>query len=77
MLSKMSGYKVKWDKSEALPLNVYCLKSHIIALPFKWSPEGMHYLGMNLKSNPQTLFNLKNLLNDIKEFSCGCPSHFP
>ncbi len=64
----ISGYKVNWEKSEALPLNVYCLKSHIIDLPFKWSPEGMYYLGVILKSNPQDIaqINLKNLIKDIK-----------
>lgn len=47
----ISGYKINWDKSKALPLTVHCYKSHITNLPFKRSPDGMHYLGVTLKSN--------------------------
>uniref|UniRef100_A0A3Q3FNA9 Reverse transcriptase domain-containing protein n=1 Tax=Labrus bergylta TaxID=56723 RepID=A0A3Q3FNA9_9LABR len=51
----LSGYKINWEKSEALPLNVHCHKIHINNLPFKWSPEGMKYLGVTLKSDIYTL----------------------
>ena len=65
----ISGYKVNWDKSEALPLNVHCHKSHIANLPFKWSPDGMRYLGVILKSNIHDIapFNLKRLINNLKD----------
>lgn len=55
----ISGHKINWDKSEALPLNAHCHKLHIANLPFKWSPDSMRYLGVTLKSN----------INDIAPFN--------
>ena len=64
----ISGYKINWDKTQALPLNVHCHKSLISDLPLKWSPEGMRYLGVNLKSNINDIssFNSRKLIIQIK-----------
>uniref|UniRef100_A0A3Q3FN93 Reverse transcriptase domain-containing protein n=1 Tax=Labrus bergylta TaxID=56723 RepID=A0A3Q3FN93_9LABR len=64
----LSGYKINWEKSKALPLNVHCHKIHINNLPFKWSPEGMKYLGVTLKSDicDNVSFNFRNLITNIK-----------
>ena len=55
--SKLSGYKVNWGKSEALPLTSYCPKTLFQANRFQWPVGGITYLGM--------LF--PPLINDIVE----------
>lgn len=42
--SKISGYKVNWSKSEALPLTSYCPKTLFQAELFQWPTEGIKYL---------------------------------
>lgn len=44
--SKLSGYKVNWSKSEALPLTSYCPKTLFQAGLFQWPVEGIRYLGI-------------------------------
>lgn len=44
--SKLSGYKVNWSKSEALPLTAYCPKSLFQTSAFKWPDKGIVYLGI-------------------------------
>ena len=44
--SKFSGYKVNWDKSEALPLTKYCPTTLFQAGRFKWPTQGLKYLGI-------------------------------
>uniref|UniRef100_A0A8C6T8R1 Reverse transcriptase domain-containing protein n=1 Tax=Neogobius melanostomus TaxID=47308 RepID=A0A8C6T8R1_9GOBI len=44
--SKISGYKVNWNKSEALPLTSYCPKTLFQMGQFRWPREGIQYLGI-------------------------------
>lgn len=44
--SKISGYKVNWDKSEALPLTKFCPSSLFQAGRFRWPKQGLKYLGI-------------------------------
>lgn len=44
--SKISGYKVNWDKSEALPLTKYCPTALFQAGRFSWPRQGLKYLGI-------------------------------
>ncbi len=65
----ISGYKINWDKSEAFLLNIHCHKTHVASLLFKWSPDGMCYLGVILRSSihDNVPFNLKKLVNDVNQ----------
>lgn len=44
--SKISGYKVNWSMSEALPLTPYCPVSFFQPAPFQWPKEGMRFFGI-------------------------------
>ncbi len=49
--SKISGYKINWQKSECMPISRGCSQSIITTLQFKWIPVGMKYLGTRLWSD--------------------------
>ena len=70
--SKISGYKVNWSKSEALPLTSYCPKTLFQAGLFQWPTEGIKYLGILfphqidkiIEKNLDPLFNKMSLDTD-------------
>ena len=66
--SKMSGYKINWQKSEVMPVSVGCSIADIGAFPFTWIPSGMKYLGIRLTTDFQTLvqINMDPVLQNIK-----------
>uniref|UniRef100_A0A668ALJ7 Reverse transcriptase domain-containing protein n=1 Tax=Myripristis murdjan TaxID=586833 RepID=A0A668ALJ7_9TELE len=65
----LSGYKINWTKSEAIPLNMFTHFSDLGSAPFVWKAEGMKYLGIKIRSpiNEILELNAKPLLNNIKE----------
>ncbi len=44
--SKFSGFKINWDKSEALPLTQYFPTTFFQAGRFRWPRQGLRYLGI-------------------------------
>ena len=66
---KLSGYKINWNKSEVIPLNVHTHSSDMNGLPFVWKPNGMKYLGVNITSPINKIFMLNGpiILQSIKE----------
>lgn len=44
--SRLSGYKIYWQKSEVMPVSSSCSDADIGAFPFTWIPSGMKYLGI-------------------------------
>lgn len=73
--SKISGYRVNWAKSEALPLTACCPKSLFQTCNFAWPQKGMTYLGITfpprlsdfVKCNFEPL--LANLRIDIERWA--------
>lgn len=55
--SLVSGYKINWSKSEAMPLSKVCPPTVRKGWQFSWQPSGLTYLG--IKITPQ--------LNDIMD----------
>uniref|UniRef100_A0A3P9I561 Reverse transcriptase domain-containing protein n=1 Tax=Oryzias latipes TaxID=8090 RepID=A0A3P9I561_ORYLA len=66
--SKLSGYKINWHKSEAMPVSQTCTPSLLSGFNFRWVDKGMKYLGIEL--NPSILDimadNMEKLLTKIK-----------
>lgn len=53
----ISGYKINFSKSEALPLGNFNTES-LINFPFKWSKSGIVYLGINVSTDLNKLWKL-------------------
>ena len=70
-LSKVSGYKINVQKSQAFPYTNNRLKESQIKneLPFTIATKRIKYLGIQLTRNVRDLFkkNYKPLLNEIRE----------
>ncbi|KAJ0061406.1 hypothetical protein NL108_018634 [Boleophthalmus pectinirostris] len=66
--SKLSGYKVNWSKSEALPLTSYCPKNLFQAGSFQWPTEGIKYLGILIPQNINKIIE-KNIEPVLKKIS--------
>ena len=66
--SKMSGYKINWQKSELMPVSAGFSIADIGAFSFTWIPSGMKYLGIRLTIDFQTLvqINMDPVLQIIK-----------
>uniref|UniRef100_A0A667XLN8 Reverse transcriptase domain-containing protein n=1 Tax=Myripristis murdjan TaxID=586833 RepID=A0A667XLN8_9TELE len=66
---KLSGYRVNWNKSEATPLNCMTFPAHLAATPIVWRKEGLKYLGINIISPTEKIFELNGpkLLKTIRE----------
>ncbi|KAL1279415.1 hypothetical protein QQF64_026088 [Cirrhinus molitorella] len=45
------GYKINWEKSEAMPISRACHSHTVTQFGFKWIPKGMKYLGVKLTQN--------------------------
>ena len=69
VFGKFSGYKVNFNKSEAIPLNPMPYSSHLGSAPIQWKPQGMRYLGINIKTPIEDTFDLNGplLLKTIRE----------
>ena len=65
--SRLSGYKMNWTKSEAMPISGLCNSSLLTNVGFKWVSKGMKYLGIKLSSEVEEMptFNLEPLLQKI------------
>lgn len=53
--SNISGNRVNWSKSEALPLTAYCPKTLFQPGDFSWPQSGIKYLGITF---PRLLYNI-------------------
>lgn len=63
-----SGYKVNISKSECYPINASALQLTQCDVPFKLSPSGFKYLGINVTRTLNSLFsaNFSPLMSKIK-----------
>lgn len=55
---QISGYKINYDKSEALPLGDFGDRAALVNFPFKWSITGFVYLGIRVSANVKELYKL-------------------
>uniref|UniRef100_A0A667X2N1 Reverse transcriptase domain-containing protein n=1 Tax=Myripristis murdjan TaxID=586833 RepID=A0A667X2N1_9TELE len=53
-----SGYKINWNKCEAIPLNHYTYPVHLGSAPFVWKSDGLKYLGVIIKTPVNKIFEL-------------------
>lgn len=69
VFGSISGYKVNYTKSEAIPLNRHTFQSHLGTTTFQWKPEGMTYLGIKIKHPIETMveLNIKDLTKTLRE----------
>lgn len=67
--SKISGYKITFSKSEALPLGKHRYDPSPLSCPFKWSPQGFTYLGIVITTWLHQLYkaNFTPLLKQIHD----------
>lgn len=56
--SVVSGYKINWRKSEAMPITRTCYSHMVTGFGFKWVPSGMKYLGVRLTQNLEGIMAL-------------------
>ena len=70
--SKLSGYKVNWSKSEALPLTAYCPRTLFQEGAFQWPAEGLKYLGITFPQQIDDVIrvNMEPLFRKISTY-CG------
>ena len=66
--SSMSGYKINWSKSEAMPISKTCYSYMVTQFGFRWVPVGMKYLGIKLTPDLDKIItlNYEPLLTMIK-----------
>ena len=64
-----SGYKINWLKSEAIALNRLTHSGHLSSTPIVWKTDGMRYLGVNITSPIDNIFELNGpkLLKTVKD----------
>lgn len=64
----LSGYRVNWDKSEAMPMSGHCPSTLFKEWKFRWSSKSIKYLGIQIASdyNNMVKMNLGPLLEKIK-----------
>lgn len=60
----LSGYKINFNKSEALPLGTFG-NINAFSFPFRWSAEGFCYLGIHVPANLNRLLHL-NVTSVVK-----------
>lgn len=54
--SLFSGSKINWNKSKAIPLNYFTHCVHLGPAPFIWKPGGIKYLGINIRTPINKIF---------------------
>lgn len=66
--SKLSGYKINWTKSEAMPISGLGNSNLLTNFGFKWISKGMMYLGIRLSRKVEEMpaLNLEPVLQKIK-----------
>lgn len=66
--SKVSGYKINWSKSEAMPISGLNSGNLMAQFGFKWIPKGMKYLGIKLSREVEEMpiLNFEPILQKIK-----------
>lgn len=66
--SILSGYKINWTKSEAMPISGLCHSNSVTNFGFKWVSNGMKYLGIKLSQDVEEIpaSNLEPILQKIK-----------
>ncbi len=64
----VSGYKINWNKSEAMPLSRVCPPSIRQGWQFSWQPSGLTYLGIKVTPRLDNIMsiNLLPLLHKIE-----------
>ncbi len=69
LYANVSGYKINWEKSEAMPISRTCHSNTVTQFGFKWIPKGMKYLGVKLTQNLEDIMmlNYDPLLSNIKK----------
>lgn len=67
--SKLSGYKVNWNKSEALPLTAFCPPNFLQASSFQRPSEGIRYLDILFLSKIEDIVE-KNFDPLLRKMSC-------
>lgn len=61
LYSHFSGYKINLDKSEIFPLSEFKYETVCDKLPFKFSPTGIKYQGIQVDANLENLYKLNFL----------------
>lgn len=63
-----SGYKINWSKNKAISLNRLAHPGHFSSTPIVWKTEGLRYLGVNIISPIERIFELNgpNLLKTVR-----------
>ena len=56
--SKLSGYKINWQKSECMPISKRCSQSIFATFQFKWVQTGLKYFGMKLCPELENIINI-------------------
>lgn len=74
LFGSLSGYRINFDKSEALPLGDFWDKSYLPNFPFKWSDSGFTYRGVNI-SNLNNLFKLNFVFHQKQSAQVASPPH--
>lgn len=66
--SRLSGYLINWQKSEAMPVSKNCFQTHLSQFQFRWTPVGMKYLGIKLSPELNNIIsiNIEPLLHNLK-----------
>lgn len=59
---QLSGYKINCSKSEAIPLNQHTFAAYLGSASFIWKPQGMKYLGINIRRPITKIFDLNALV---------------
>lgn len=64
--SAVSGYKLNYNKSEILPLNVQDKNIRSLTNPLKWNINGFRYLGVNIGLSNEQIFK-DNFIKQLEQ----------
>uniref|UniRef100_A0A3B3HSL8 Reverse transcriptase domain-containing protein n=1 Tax=Oryzias latipes TaxID=8090 RepID=A0A3B3HSL8_ORYLA len=71
---EIPGYKINFEKSEALPLGNFGDHTTLVDFPFKWSLSGFIYLGIRVSTSIKDLYKqnftttVKSVKNDLNRW---------